>query len=393
MLSRGVVPLGSRCGGAELVAYQLARHLVSDGHEVTLVSDVDETFSGRMKGLEFAPVDNRLQRVSRWLPAGFVAWIIRHLASNIAVTALARKLIREERFEIVHAHGNLSALLLSFFAKVPVAYTEHDAPPWCCRYRRWWERIIRTAIYRVVNVSAWRRVDRISVTFPSLRDELIERWGVPADNVFAIGSGVDADVFHPVKVTREPRFRRYCLFVGGLTARKAPDLLLRALARVPEVCCVFVGDGPMRSQLEGLARQLGLGNRVAFLGSIDSGQLPPIYSEADLVVLPSFSETSPLVAAEAMACGTPVLATRIAGLPALVDDFDTGLLVSPGDVGELSMAIRFLSRDPELLSSMGRQAQARAGRRWGWPVLTTQYEDVYRSTERDADAPAMAAMG
>jgi glycosyltransferase involved in cell wall biosynthesis len=411
MLSRGVVPIGARCGGAELAVYELARHLARRGHDVTLVSDVDDSVGRGIEGLASVPLDSPIQRLSRRLPGGFFAWTLQHLIANIVVTGLARRLMREQRFDHVHAYGNLSALLLTFIAKIPVTYTEEDAPPWQCRYRHRWEHLIRRAIYRAVNVNAWRRVERVGVQFPSLRDELVERWGVPAAHVFVIANGTDIELFHPepsrrvgaaavparsapvelqrVENARNAGFPRYCLFVGRLTSRKAPDLLLRALARVPDVRCMFVGDGPMRSQLEQLARALGLEQRVEFLGSMESGQLPPLYSHADLLVLPSFSETTPLVAAEAMACGTPVLATRIAGLPAMVDDFETGFLVSPGDVGELSVALRFLTQDDRLLATMGQTAQARAGKRLSWPVLAMAYEDLYRSTACDDGAEAL----
>jgi len=380
-LSRGVVPIGATCGGAELAAYQLARHLARRGHDVTLVSDFDDSVSTRINGLELVPLDSALQRRSTRLRGGFCAWILQHLIANVAVARVGRRLMRDQRYDLVHAHGALSALLLTCFARIPVAYTEHDAPPWVCRYRHWWERALRRAIYRTLEVSAWRRVDRVVVTLPSLRDELINRWNVPPSHVFPIASGMDTDIFHPEEPAKRERLR-YCLFVGRLTSRKAPDLLLRAIARVPGIRCTFAGDGPMRSQLERLAEQLGISDRVRFLGSLESGQLAHLYANADLLVLPSFAETSPLVAAEAMACGTPVLATRIAGLPGLVDDFETGFLVTPGDVGELAVALRFLTRDPALLTEMGHTAEQRAGKRFGWPILAGEYEGVYRSAGR-----------
>src|SRR3954470_2816379 len=392
MVSRGVVPIRAGCGGAELAPYQLARHLAHRGHDVTLLSDVDDGLGEGVDGAPFVSLDSRLQRLSRRLPGGFLAWIVQHLVASLAITSLARKLLRRERFGLVHAHGSLVALLLALFAEIPVTCTEQDAPPWLCRPRRWWERLIRRAIYRLFNVSAWRRVDRVGVTFPSLRDELIQRWQVPATNVFTIANGTDFDLFHPEAPATRPSIERerphYCLFVGRLTSRKAPDLLLHAIARVPDVRCAFAGDGPMRAQLERLASELGVRERVEFLGSLESSQLPGLYSHADLLVLPSFSEASPLVAAEAMACGTPVLATRIAGLPALVDDFETGFLVRPGDVGELSVALRFLTRDSSLLTEMGQTAQTRAGKRLGWPTLAGEYEGVYRSTRRSRPGDA-----
>ena len=115
-------------------------------------------------------------------------------------------------------------------------------------------------------------------------------------------------------------FKRYCLFVGQLTPRKGPDILLRALADTDEICCVFVGDGPMKANLEALAKKLGVQERVAFLGALPPEQLGRIYAEADLLVLPSLSEGAPLVVLEAMACGTPVVTTRVSGLPVHVAD-------------------------------------------------------------------------
>jgi starch synthase len=96
-------------------------------------------------------------------------------------------------------------------------------------------------------------------------------------------------------------------------------------------------------------------------------------------VIPSVSEGTPLVAFEAMACGTPVLSSRIAGLPELVHDWSTGFLVKPGDVGQLAIAIRFLTADPEALARMGAEAQRRVRKRFLWPNVAREYLALYRS--------------
>src|SRR3954469_14279610 len=195
MVSRGVVPIRAGCGGAELAAYQLARHLAHRGHDVTLLSDVDDGLGERVDGLVFVSLDSRLQRLSRRLPGGFLAWIVQHLVASLAITSLARKVLRRERFVLVHAHGSLVTRPFTFFAEIPVAYTEQDAPPWLCRPRRWWERLIRRGIYRVFKGGGWRGGARRGGTVPSLRDELVQRWQVPAANVFTIANGTDFDLF------------------------------------------------------------------------------------------------------------------------------------------------------------------------------------------------------
>ncbi|HEY3018930.1 MAG TPA: glycosyltransferase, partial [Solirubrobacteraceae bacterium] len=155
--------------------------------------------------------------------------------------------------------------------------------------------------------------------------------------------------------------------------------LLEAIADAPGVNCVLAGDGPMRSELERRAAELGIAERVAFLGAVDSRSVASLYAGADLLVLPSVSEASPLVVVEAMASGVPVLATRVAGVPTFVDDFRTGFLVRPGDRGELGVALRFLMRDTALRERMSERARQTAHERHPWSAVARRYEQLYRS--------------
>lgn len=393
MVSRGVVPIAAGCGGSELVAFELARILARSGHQITFLTDVADDEDASEPNLEFVPIESRLQQRLTKLPGGFFPWMLQHLVGNLTVVTATRRLTRERGYDLIHAHGNLSTILISAFSRLPLAYTEHDAPPWQCRYRRWWERLIRKTIYRALNVSAFRRADHVVATFDALRDELVERWGVPGSRVSVIPNGADTEIFHPVEARRRGA-DRYFLFVGRLTPRKGPDFVVRALAEVEDdVHCVFAGDGPMRGEIERLAEQLGVADRVTFLGNVNPEGLASVYANAELLVLPSVSEASPLVAAEAMACGTPVLATRIAGLPTLVEDWETGFLVHPDNVGELGVALRFLMRDGELRRTMSEKARLRAGQRFVWSRVGRNYEAVYRAlvperTDRSGARPA-----
>jgi len=392
MASRGVVPISKKSGGAELAAYQLARAIANRGHEVVLIGEVAEADFPRVPGLTFVPSGSRLLGFLRGLPGGFFVWVLQHLVGNVSVALQVRRMVRRERYDLVHAHGSLSALLISLFTRAPLVYTEQDASPWGCRYRRWWERGIRKAIYGTLNAAAFRRADRVAVVFESLRDELGDRWGIPLEKVTTIPNGADADVFNPHRpspslVREQTDFDRYCVFVGRLTPRKGPDLVLQALAEVEGARCVFVGDGPMRRKLEGMAERLGVADRVAFLGHVVATELAPIYAGAEFLVLPSVSEGTPLVAVEAMCCGTPVLATRISGLPDVVTDWKTGFLVEPGNGDQLAMALGAFWNDRELLAEMSENAVEDARRSLLWPALAAQYALLYEELSGTSTQP------
>jgi glycosyltransferase involved in cell wall biosynthesis len=386
MMTRGVVPIAPGCGGAELVAYQLARSLASQGHSVTLLSEAVDIDIRDLPTLDVVAPDPGPRDLAQRLPGRFPRLLGEHLAGNLAVVATARRLTSERRYDYVHAHGNLSAILVSLACDLPVVYTEHDAPPWLCRYRSWWERWIRTAIYRVLNVTAFHCADAVGATFRSLQEDMVDHWEVAERKVHTIVNGADLDSLQapPAPVALEAQapeipFESFCLFVGRLTPRKAPDLLLRALADAPGVCCVFAGDGPLRGKLEALAAELGVASRVTFLGNVSRARLPELYARAGLLVLPSVSEAMPLAVLEAMACGTPALATRIAGVPTLVEDWESGFLIQPGDVGELSVALRFLMHDHTLRASMGERARVKVATGFVWPQVAGEYERLYRS--------------
>lgn len=395
MASRGVAPVRVGSGGAELVAYQLAKALASDGHDVVLLEDVDPELE-KPDRLTVVPLDSRLVRLLQRAPGGFPRWLLLHLVANLAVARRVRALLAEDpTFDLVHVHGSLAAALVARRASRPVVYTEHDATPWMCVYRHWWERAIRKAIYRTVNGAAFRSVTLTVTIFESLRDEISQRWGVAPEHTATVVNGTDVDIFHPDRpgaslVRERYGFDRYCLFVGRLTSRKAPDLLLRALAEAEGVNCAFVGDGEMRRKLEALASELGLADRVAFLGSLPPAQLGRIYSDADFLVLPSVSEGTPLVILEAMACGIPVLTTRIAGAQMLVRDWETGFVVAPGDVGQLAMGIRFLHGDAALRERMGHEGQTRVRTGFPWMTVARRYAALY--SEIVDGKPAVAAL-
>ncbi len=384
--SRGVVPIGRGAGGAELVTFQLAKALVERGHSVTLIADVDAKHVAIPRGLVVVPVGLApLRALVLRLPRGFARWLLQHLVGNLAVGRRIRKELRRrpDGYDVIHAHGAVCAIRAKqATSTIPVVYTEHDATPWMCNYRRWWERLIRRSIYRTLNVSAFRRVDAIVTNFALLAEELTTRWGIPRERVVSIQNAIDIDGLSDerpgvLSVSEQMGIGSYCLFVGSLDLRKSPDVLVRALSEAPGITCVFVGDGPAKHRIRQLAIQLGVADRIRFAGHLKPAELGRYYAGADLLVLPSVSEASPLVILEAMACGTPVVASRVGGIPAVVEDWKTGFLVKPGDIGQLTMCLRFLTEDKPLLQRMGAEAQRRV-RSSLWPEVLERYTALYQ---------------
>lgn len=176
----------------------------------------------------------------------------------------------------------------------------------------------------------------------------------------------------------------FVLFVGRLAPNKGlADLLpaFRALQRDdPAAHLVLVGeDGGMRASLEARVRGLGLDARVHFLGHVpDESLLAAAYREATFTVLPSEYEAFGLVLLESLAQGTPVIASRVGGIPEFIEDGRSGLLVPPGQEGPLAEAMRRLWADPALARRLGRHGRTEVVPRYTWDRVVDQLAGVYR---------------
>ncbi len=173
-------------------------------------------------------------------------------------------------------------------------------------------------------------------------------------------------------------------FVIGALARLSPekglDILLRALAELPEARAVVVGEGPERPRLEALAAGLGVGDRVEFAGWTDDARRH--LGSIDALVLPSRSEALPLAAIEAMLARLPVVASDVGSVPEAVLDGETGLLVPPERPDALAAAIRVLIADPERRRRMGDRGRARALERFSPAAAALAFEALYDEVVR-----------
>jgi glycosyltransferase involved in cell wall biosynthesis len=249
-----------------------------------------------------------------------------------ALPALLR-LRRTFRFAAIDAHfvypEGLAAALLGGLFRVPVLITLRGMLPLLVPYR------LRRPQLRW----ALRRADRIIAVAESLAADAVAL-GIPPERVRVIENGIDADLFRPQERTAARRALglteggQILVSVGTLAPRKGFHLVIEALPvlaeRFPEIRFVIVGgagaEGAMEQELLDLAERLGVAGRVIFAGPRQRNELAAWYSAADLSVLASAHEGCPNVVLEALACGTPVVATPVGGIPEILSDPDAGLL-------------------------------------------------------------------
>ncbi len=195
----------------------------------------------------------------------------------------------------------------------------------------------------------------------------------PGLEVLEIPNGVDTACFAPG--VRGEAEGCELLFVGRLAPQKGVDVLLRALALIPKGWRLRIaGDGPEGARLSALAIQLGLGERVQFLGWTQRECLPGMYRSADVFVFPSYDEGMPNVVLEALASGLPIVATRIAGNEQLVEDGANGALVPAGEPEVFAKRLLPLILDRDLRRAMGARSREIAVERFSWGRSAEQYE-------------------
>ena len=170
----------------------------------------------------------------------------------------------------------------------------------------------------------------------------------------------------------------FVLCVAAQNEKKGLDVLLRAFAQLgplsPPRTLRLVGDGPLRPRLEALARELALGDRVEFLGRRPHDEVASLVRGCEVFALPSIAEPFGIAALEALACGRPVVASAVGGLPEFIEDGRNGLLVAPGDPEALACALRRLLEDGALRAALGEAGRRTAHEGYSAEAMGAAYE-------------------
>jgi N-acetyl-alpha-D-glucosaminyl L-malate synthase BshA len=380
-ITEGLMRIGITCyptyGGSGVVATELGIELSALGHEIHFISySPPFRLSGRDGGVFYHEVPVSSYPLFEFPPYDLA------LASRMAEVAEFYELdLLHVHYAIPHSVSALLArqMLAARGRRLPFVTTLHGTDITLVGLDRSYLPITRYSI---------QESDGVTSISQYLKDKTLEDFGITRD-IAVIPNFVNCDVYSPV---RDEAAR--CESRKRLVGADEPILIhlsnFRPVKRVVDVVKVFaqvarampaqlvlVGDGPDRSAAEWLAHDLGLQGRVHFLGKQDRvNELLPL---ADLMVMPSQLESFGLAALEAMACKVPPIATRVGGVPELIDHGETGLLYEVGDVDGMAKGAIGLLQDRERLEQMRDTARRAAQKRFCSTLVLPQYVKYYES--------------
>jgi glycosyltransferase involved in cell wall biosynthesis len=329
----------------------------------------------------------------------------------LAAVRLARRL-RREPYDVVHSLLPRANVVSRVANRLAGGGRPHFAGERSTDFRR-------SRAVQVLNrlTAGWS--DAVLAVSPAVRDVLVARDGIAARRILVVPNGVDLrelDGAAPADVRRErgiPAGQPIVCAIGRLIPDKGHVYLLRAVAalgaRPAPVHVVIVGGGPEERRLREEAARLGLGQRVHLLGV--RGDAAAVLKASDVFVLPSLEEGFPVSLLEAMACARPVVASAVGGIPAVLEDGATGLLVPPGErwgadartadaaqaeraVAALGGAIAVLLDDPGRAGALGAAARRAVEEFHSLDRVVSMLERLYASGRADLGiAPAVASAG
>jgi glycosyltransferase involved in cell wall biosynthesis len=367
-------------GGGERYLELLCDHLDPSRFKPILICPESGPFVGRM---QVRGVDVR----------------VIHLAPLFNPFALMRlvRLLAQEQVAILQTHGaraNFYGRVAGWLAGVPVVIsTVHNsiADYEVNKLKRW---IYATALRMTL---PWAK--RIICVSAAIRRDVVRDDPATAGLAETVHNGIDQGLFQTVRDRTNVRCelglgerQPLLVMVARLTGQKGHSDLIEALAllrgRWPQLQCVCVGDGELRTSLEARAAERGLKEMCRFVGSRDD--VMDFYAAADLVVLPSHSEGFPFVILEALAMGKPVIATSVNGVPEVITHLKTGLLVPARDVRGLAGAIHSLLEHPDRAAQLGRAGRAVVHERFTVDRMVEKTVSVFDAALRAEgfDAPA-----
>lgn len=288
-----------------------------------------------------------------------------------------RQAVRDFQPDVLHAHWWFPAGLTSWPrrglpAGLPVVLTSHGTDLFL---------LDRFRAARPVASRVFARAAQVTVISTPLVGRVREL-GVPAERITVVPMPLDAATFTETSVD-VPRERDLVLFVGRLVERKGAEFAIRAVARLRNARLVVAGDGPERQALERLARQLGVEQRVLFTGTLTPTDVAAQYRRAAVLAFPAVTdwkgeqEGFGMVLVEAMRSGLPIVATRSGGIPDVIRDGETGLLVAERDHTALGEAIGRVLQDAALSRRLAAAAQTDVAARFAPDRIARTFADVY----------------
>jgi glycosyltransferase involved in cell wall biosynthesis len=372
---------GVDAGGQNVHVAALAGALADRGHRVTVHTRRDDPdLPERVRLREGVEVHHVQAGPAEPIPKDELLPYMEDFARHLT------RVWRARPPDVVHSHFWMSGLASLWAARplgLPLLHTYHALGTVKRRHQQLADTSPPQRIAHETEVGL--DCDRVVAT---CRDEVAElgRMGIPEDKVAIVPCGVDTELFTPRGPAARHRTQRHRLIqLGRLVPRKGTAVSVAALALLPDTELLVVGgpprgrlgDDPEVRRLRGIARRIGVADRVHFTGGVSSRQVPALLRGSDVVLCPADYEPFGIVPLEAMACGRPVVASAVGGHLDTVADPATGRLVPPRDPQSLARAVADLLSRPEAREACGAAGRRRVLRRYGWGRVAAETEAVY----------------
>ena len=385
-----VARLGEKdTGGMNVYVLNLAKELGELGHTVDVFTrfhdpsdpqKVDMGSGATLIHVEAGPIGQQKSDLPMYIDE-FVA--------NVSATEKSER----RSYDIIHSNYWLSGKVGSILSrrwKIPHVVTFHTLAKTKLRARVGEsESDLRISVEQEV----MRESTDILVLTRAEKMDLENLYGISPEKVSVIPAGVDTDIFYPVpklkaRVGLGLPDKETVMYAGRVEPIKGLDILLdsfKILNETRDVHLVVVGGSLSGDrELDALrqrSKQLGILEKITFTGSVNQSELGRYYSAADVFVLPSHYESFGLVALEAMACGTPVVASRVGGIPSFVDDGETGYLITWRSAEPFADRIEMLLENSDLRNFMSESARVKANS-MNWSTVAAEVADYYCNLAR-----------
>ena len=362
-------------GGAEIFMQKLAEHLVSRGHQVDIVTGLwsKPDFYTENWDKEFEVINGvnvYRVRTAKVKNVDVLSCMWRMISKTI-------ELDRENNYDIIHSHifpamvcgaaaKRDKKLLLTLQGGDIGEYKESNL-------------IIRMLEMPFIYWSVKKAdlVHAVSTHIASAARKL------GAKEVTVVPNGVDISIFYPAdrsQVRKKLGYKpdeKIIVSSSRLTPKNGMDYLIKAVANVPNVKLVIIGDGEQRKSLESLISTLEVGERVSLLGYLEHSKLPDYLNAADVFCRPSINEGFGISFIESMACRIPTIGTAVGGITDIIIDGKNGMLVPPEDVAALTKALKIVIKDKDFRRVIAEQGLKTVKEKFTWEVVLGQMESVY----------------
>ena len=392
------------CGGQGIYLKYTAEELINQGHDVHII--VGSPFPEDIKGANIYKIYNQHYSEKKdksiideksnyniFSPINFYQYLFTRVGTFSEISSftfraylLLRKLVRLHSFDIIHDNQSLGyGLLLIKTLGVPVISTIHHPLTIdlenVVRYERGFIRKARFVLFYPILMQkiVSKRLDHIITVSENSKESVRKFFGVPLEKQTVVYNGINRKIFHPIKKWKKKE--KKIIFVGNVEDEKKGFMyLLMALKIIDKEIQLIVVDGgsPHRKKINRFLENYNFENRITFTGKISTDELVRLYSEASIAVVPSLYEGFGFPAAEAMACGIPVISSNGGALPEVVGD--AGIIVPACNEIALADAIENLISDKGNLKRLSKEGVERVKNVFSWETAVNEMVNIYGRT-------------